>query len=632
MAQGKPDRVCGRGGGQRPSLLWEPRGWGRGWVQAQHRPGQPSTAPPALLASPHAAQKGGGGGTGKASGKPLARRPIPPLRPHSSAASPELRAPSGALPARPLPRETAVDGAGQRGARPGTLSWLLGGRSGRTPGKLSPGRAASEWRAGQGASERAELRAPGASCPAASTARGRQGHPGGGTGHPSQSWPRRDPPCSFVAPSSQPSRPLLAVSLHPLCNVVTARFLASSLPFRCALLAPFLHAPCCFFALSIQSPATLTPSTLLAISCPFAAPRGQKEAAGSLPPTPHSPEGTTPTPVGTRSPSPPPSPEQQRPPVPPTYEQPGEPPAPDHGGRSVSSPNRRQERRDRRRCPRRSAGRGARRRSHGPPPELRCPRRRDPGFGPPAGGWGLRGQAPERSPCSAPKPCEGGRKGEKGGEYIYCKIKHRNPPRLRCGARPPRLLIALMELGSHRFKLPEEVETPPPAPHMRPRIAQAGEAEGCPAAPPPADRPTDRGRHPRLGDRHFPLRDRHFSLRDRHFSLGAQPWGPPWPWGAMAAAGHSAPQGHPRPAKAGVTPTRGGGAAPRSWRPLWGLGPTLLSEVLWGDGSSSCRHGLALPAAMGHGSLRPVSPPLSSASAAGAVERQQCVPQRASSP
>lgn len=49
-----------------------------------------------------------------------------------------------------------------------------------------------------------------------------------------------------------------------------------------------------------------------------------------------------------------------------------------------------------------------------------------------------------------------------------------------------------MELGSHRFKLPEEVETPPPAPHMRPRIAQAGEAEGCPAAPPPADRPTDR--------------------------------------------------------------------------------------------------------------------------------------------
>lgn len=152
---------------------------------------QPSTAPgsPAPHLQPfwhlHTPLRRGVGGTGKASGKPLARRPIPPLRPHSSAASPELRAPSGALPARPLPRETAVDGAGQRGARPGTLSWLLGGRSGRTPGKLSPGRAASEWRAGQGASERAELRAPGASCPAASTARGRQGHPGGGTGHPS---------------------------------------------------------------------------------------------------------------------------------------------------------------------------------------------------------------------------------------------------------------------------------------------------------------------------------------------------------------------------------------------------------------------------------------------------------------
>lgn len=39
-----------------------------------------------------------------------------------------------------------------------------------------------------------------------------------------------------------------------------------------------------------------------------------------------------------------------------------------------------------------------------------------------------------------------------------------------------------MELGSHRFKLPEEVETPPPAPHMRPRIAHAGE-EAAPAAP-----------------------------------------------------------------------------------------------------------------------------------------------------
>lgn len=61
-----------------------------------------------------------------------------------------------------------------------------------------------------------------------------------------------------------------------------------------------------------------------------------------------------------------------------------------------------------------------------------------------------------------------------------------------------------MEFGSHRFKLPEEVETPPPAPHTRPRIAH--EEESCSVAAPPggipaSESPPGRASAPRRASR-----------------------------------------------------------------------------------------------------------------------------------
>lgn len=173
-----------------------------------------------------------------------------------------------------------------------------------------------------------------------------------------------------------------------------------------------------------------------------------------------------------------------------------------------------------------------------------------------------------------------------------------------------------MELGSHRFKLPEEVETPPPAPHMRPRIAQAGEAEGCPAAPPPADRPTGAGT-PASGTGTFPSGTGTFlSGTDTSPSgtdtspSGPSPEGRPGrgaPWLPQATLRLRAPRGRPRrvsppPVAVGLPRGLGGRCGgsdqlfsvrccegmdhPRvvtAWpsRPPWAMGPSDPSALLY---------------------------------------------------
>lgn len=245
MALGKPDRVSGiRTHTATPTTLGS-----LGW-EAEAEP-QPSTAlgssaldlqPFRHLHTPlrEGARKG-------FRGSPRRGEAVPPSRPRCSAASPGLRAPSGALLARPLPRQRAADCAGQRGARPGTLPWLLRVRSDRTPRvctarKPSPGRAGirGESRAG---SERAELRAPGASCPPPA----RPGAAGAPRGTPAPRRPSLQLPCALLAIFSQPLGTLLAALL----------------PFLCAVFAIFSHLPCHFFAPSLQSPCTLLARSVL---------------------------------------------------------------------------------------------------------------------------------------------------------------------------------------------------------------------------------------------------------------------------------------------------------------------------------------------------------------------------------
>ena len=135
--------------------------------------------------------------------------------------------------------------------------------------------------------------------------------------------------------------------------------------------------------------------------------------------------------------------------MPPTYEQPGEPPAPDHGGRcSASSPG------------------GAR-----PPPvpaELSGAQRAA------VRPWDVPVPAARLGTAAAARGRLGSshrlsKRGKKKNDIL--KKKEATYPAYAVKRVPP-LLIALMELGSHRFKLPEEVETPPPAPHTRPRITR----------------------------------------------------------------------------------------------------------------------------------------------------------------
>lgn len=267
---------------------------------------------------------------------------VPAPRPTARGQHPGAPVSLRGAPRPSLPRRAAVELRGSRhpaGAQRGNPA-----RAGRVPRMTRPGSG--------------ERGAPGARCLL----------PGGGTpGSPSRRRPHRDPPCDFLAPSWS-SRPLLAVSLHHLA--LSLEFPASSFPVRCALLARFLHTPRCPFALSIQSvPLHSNSLHLPARSCPFTVPGWVREVTGSpmrvrprlrhalaLPPR----DGT-----GRR------------------WHLPTSSPA-SHQHRTMVPAVCPGQRRDRRRCPRSSAGRGARRCSHGPPPALRCPRRRHPGFSPQA--------------------------------------------------------------------------------------------------------------------------------------------------------------------------------------------------------------------------------------------------------
>lgn len=180
-------------------------------------------------------------------------------------------------------------------------------------------------RAGSG-----ELRAPGASCP------------GGGTpGSPSRRRPDRHPP-------SWSSRPLLAASLHPL---------RTPLAFSCILLPSPLRSPRTLLAHSALSLRTLNKVSPIALQllqpapAPSPCPVGEGGDAD-----PH--EGTT----RLRHPLSLPSCRRG---TAPRWHLPRSSPA-SHQHRSMVPAVCPGQRRARRRCPRSSAGRGARRCSHGP--------------------------------------------------------------------------------------------------------------------------------------------------------------------------------------------------------------------------------------------------------------------------
>lgn len=285
--RGSRTGFVGGGGGQRPSLLWEPRGWGRGWVQAQHRPGQPSTAPPALLASPHAAQKGGGGGDGKG----FREAPRPEAYPPSPA--PQL----GCIPGAPgslrgSPRPSPPQGNGGRRCRaarstPGNAVLAprrtLGPHTGETlPG---PGGIRVESRAG---SER-ESGAAGTRCllPRRQHGPGTAGTPRGGDGTP---VPELAPPrpslqlrCALLATFSPPPCRFFAPSLQCRYSKVSCILLAVSLRSPCALLARSLLFLCTLHTIPCHPNSFHPPSNLL----PLRSSPGTEGGGGE--PSPHPP-------------------------------------------------------------------------------------------------------------------------------------------------------------------------------------------------------------------------------------------------------------------------------------------------------------------------------------------------------
>lgn len=349
----------------------------------------PTSSPPGI--STHRSRGSGKGfiqGSPSAGGGPTLS-PAPQL-----GGIPELRASSAALPALPSSgkRQQTVRGTAEHVAQ--------------TPGRTL--RADTAPRAGQhpreswAGMERAELRAPGASCPVR-----------GGWDTPGDPRPRAGPTesrlaasCALPASASQPLGALLAALLRPPCH-----FFAPSLHPLFTRLAASLH--------FLTTPLHPTPCTLLETPCrsrPFAAPGASGDAG-------QRPEGT-----GTGSPSPPPAPERQRPPLLPTYEQPGKPPAPDHGGRSVFLA-------EAAAGETRGAQRGA---APGGAAMGRLWRSGTRGGGTAAS---ARRREAERGGAGSgavvllsPKPCEGG---GVGWEKKKFKINHPNPARLRGGARPP---------------------------------------------------------------------------------------------------------------------------------------------------------------------------------------------------